>query len=197
MQPPRFPNSPVTNSLSTTPDVQQKPSIGTLTPASAAIQNVEAIRTVAPEVAAPTVPTTEPETASALSILQSLSEAESGASDPSPSIPEFALAAPKTRLLVGRWQAKLSGDQKVVLSLAANGEFRWLVSKGDKASEFTGRYQLSTDRLSLVRSKDLQQMTGAWKLTDGQLSFQLEGDNAARLAFTPVNQLVVSGLESR
>ena len=100
-------------------------------------------------------------------------------------IPEFAPAANGTEpTYVGTWSVSLPGNQAVQLALNADGSFRWTATKNGKSSQFEGQYRLENDRLTLVRSNDLQQMAGSWTTSGQGFSFKLDGATTGGLAFT-------------
>ncbi len=123
---------------------------------------------------------------SALQMLQSLGTqpAKTTATASSATIPQFS-AAPKStdQAHVGTWKVSLPNNQSVELLLQADGKFVWTaVSKGNRKT-FDGQYRLSNDRLTLVRSNDLQQMGGNWTGSENQFTFKLDGANNGGLSF--------------
>ena len=128
--------------------------------------------------------------ASALQLLASISSAASvntqaeNASSVA-QIPEFAPAADATAPShVGTWSVNLPGSQAVELVLNSDGSFRWTATKNGSASNFDGQYRLENDRLTLVRSNDLQQMAGSWTANEQGFSFKLDGATTGGLGFT-------------
>ena len=106
--------------------------------------------------------------------------------------PDFALpqftAAPAASQpgQSGTWQVALPGNQMIQLVLNDDSSFAWTASKDGKSSSFDGRYILENGRLTLVRSNDLQQMSGSWNQTERGASFKLDGTNSSALEFSRV-----------
>ena len=139
--------------------------------------------------ATPQTTTTQPATqsgsseATALQLLESLSD-DTNNTESNSQIPEFGAASPNPAgNHVGTWKVNLPGNQSVELSLNENGTFRWTATKNGKSSAFEGQYRLETGRLTLVRSTDLQQMTGSWTANGEKFTFKLDGAKAGGLAF--------------
>jgi hypothetical protein len=84
---------------------------------------------------------------------------------------------------IGNWKVNLPGNQSVELTLNADGSFVWTASKDGKANTFDGQFRLESGRLTLVRSSDLQQMTGSWSGSEKQYTFKLDGATTGGLAF--------------
>ncbi|MGB7347068.1 MAG: hypothetical protein WBD20_22785 [Pirellulaceae bacterium] len=107
------------------------------------------------------------------------------AEEATPSIPEFTAASSTTAIAshVGTWKVTLPGNQSVELSLDADSKFIWTATKDGKTSEFDGQYRLDDGRLTLVRSTDLQQMTGDWTAKDTGFTFKLDGAKTGGLNF--------------
>jgi len=121
--------------------------------------------------------------ASALQMLVSISQ-----SKPTPpatsQIPQFTPAASQsTASHVGNWKVNLSGNQSVELTLNSDGSFIWTATKNGKSSNFQGQFRLESDRLTLVRSSDLQQMAGSWAGAGDQFTFKLDGATNGGLSF--------------
>ena len=121
--------------------------------------------------------------ASALQMLVSISQTE-----PTPAaasqIPQFTPAASQsTASHVGNWKVNLSGNQSVELTLNSDGSFIWTATKNGKSSNFQGQFRLESDRLTLVRSSDLQQMAGSWAGAGDQFTFKLDGATTGGLSF--------------
>lgn len=99
-------------------------------------------------------------------------------------LPEFAPAAvPSTNVHVGNWQVVLPGNQTITLALNGDNSFQWNAVKEGKASSFQGQYRIETGRLTLVRSNDLQQMSGSWSGEGSNFTFKLDGATTSGLAF--------------
>ncbi len=101
-------------------------------------------------------------------------------------IPEFTAAATSMSQVeahVGIWSVTLPGNQSVTLELGADGNFKWTATKDGKSSNFDGQFRLEGERLTLVRSQDLQQMAGNWSGADGNFTFKLDGATNSGLAF--------------
>ena len=120
-------------------------------------------------------------------------EPQVGATSAAVEMPQFsqpAAAVPPTALSptalphVGSWSVQLSSDQSIVLTLDADGTFRWMATKGGSSSEFNGDYRLDGERLTLVRSLDLQQMAGDWTPGESGFTFKLDGATNSGLAFS-------------
>ncbi len=77
----------------------------------------------------------------------------------------------------------LPGNQSVELTLNSDSSFIWTASKDGKSNSFQGQFRLEGNRLTLVRSNDLQQMTGNWSGADNQFTFKLDGATTGGLAF--------------
>lgn len=84
---------------------------------------------------------------------------------------------------VGIWKVTLPGNQAVELNLADNGTFNWTATKNGKSSSFDGQFRMENDRLTLVRSSDLQQMAGSWTADGENFTFKLDGSTTGGLAF--------------
>lgn len=84
---------------------------------------------------------------------------------------------------LGKWIAILPETQRVDLQLREQGTFSWTATKNGKSSTFEGQYLLQNGRLILVRSNDLQQMSGSWTATEQGFDFHLEGANTGSLNF--------------
>ena len=102
-------------------------------------------------------------------------------------IPEFSNSAtsstPKAGVHVGTWLAVLPGSQSVKLQLKVDSSFVWTATKQGKSNEFTGQYRISNDRLTLVRSSDLQQMNGTWTANSSGFDYKLDGTTTGGLSF--------------
>jgi hypothetical protein len=119
--------------------------------------------------------------ASALQLLASMSQPESSdttSATDSPQIPQFGPAkatASSKADHVGTWKVTLPGNQAVQLALNEDGSFSWTATKNGKSSRFQGQYRLEDNRLTLVRSADLQQMAGTWTNRKDGFTFKLDG----------------------
>ena len=101
-------------------------------------------------------------------------------------IPEFTAAPASSApaaVHVGSWTVTLPGNQSVALELNQDGRFSWTATKDGKSSSFEGQYRLENDRLTLVRSSDLQQMSGSWTGQDTNFTFKLDGATTGGLSF--------------
>ena len=106
------------------------------------------------------------------------------AAEPEVQVPEFTAAASTTAgTHVGNWKVNLPGNQSVELTLADDGQFSWTASKEGKSNSFSGQYRLENGQLTLVRSNDLQQMSGQWTGSEGNFTFKLEGSTNGGLNF--------------
>jgi hypothetical protein len=134
---------------------------------------------------APSQNTTDSSEASALQMLASLStNNEPTAGQNVTQIPEFTAATSATTTPhVGTWKVNLPGNQSVELVLDDNNGFRWTATKDGKSNSFQGQFRLENNRLTLVRSNDLQQMTGSWTGQGGNFTFKLDGATTGGLAF--------------
>ncbi len=132
-------------------------------------------------------PTSQPQSAeaSALQMLASINNVEpSPAEESQPQLPEFTAASSTTAgAHVGNWKVNLPGNQSVELNLADDGNFSWTATKDGKSNSFSGQYRLENGQLTLVRSNDLQQMTGQWTGNEGNFTFKLEGATNGGLNF--------------
>ena len=124
--------------------------------------------------------------ASALKLLASINDPGSDAPEQTAAqIPEFSTpASSATDSHVGNWRVTLPGNQSVELVLNSDNSFQWTATKGGKSSSFQGQYRLEDGRLTLVRSRDLQQMAGSWTGQDSGFTFKLDGAKAAGLSFS-------------
>lgn len=127
--------------------------------------------------------------ASALQLLASISDGQqqAGNSDSSTEsqIPQFSPASPAPAAgHVGKWSVQLPGNQTVELVLNADGSFQWTATKNGNSSRFQGQYRLESNRLTLVRSNDLQQMAGSWTGIGANFTFKLDGASNGGLNFT-------------
>ena len=125
---------------------------------------------------------------SALQMLQSLSAnpapQATPAAQPQATIPQFTEAKSTiNNAFVGSWKVNLSNDQVVQLDLGADGKFTWTATNKGSRKSFAGQYRLENDRLTLVRSNDLQQMNGSWKSNGQGFVFKLDGSNNSGLNF--------------
>ena len=162
-----------------TPAVQQ-PTTSAVVPASNRLTSAanNAVKT-------PATDSTASAETSALKMLQALgSTPQPTTSSAATTIPEFTAAAPKTaEAHVGTWKVSLPNSQSVELVLQADGKFTWTaVSKGNQKT-FGGQYRMDDGRLTLVRSNDLQQMSGSWTGSENQFTFKLDGANNGGLSF--------------
>ncbi|TWU38323.1 hypothetical protein [Novipirellula artificiosorum] len=123
---------------------------------------------------------------SALQMLASLSNAATEpAATTSSQIPEFTAAESQpVGTHVGSWKVSLPGNQSVDLTLNDDGSFEWTATKEGKSSSFSGQFRLENSQLTLVRSNDLQQMTGTWTGSDNNFTFKLEGATNGGLSFS-------------
>ncbi|WP_442507789.1 hypothetical protein SH528x_006723 [Novipirellula sp. SH528] len=137
-------------------------------------------------------PTSQPQSAeaSALQMLASISSPaesqteESSAVEALSQVPEFTAASSTTAgTHVGNWKVNLPGNQSVELTLADDGNFSWTATKDRKSNSFSGQYRLENGQLTLVRSNDLQQMSGQWTGSEGNFTFKLEGATNGGLNF--------------
>ena len=69
------------------------------------------------------------------------------------------------------------------MKLNSDGNFTWTATKDGKSSNFQGQFRLESGQLTLVRSSDLQQMTGSWAGAENQFTFKLDGATSGGLAF--------------
>jgi hypothetical protein len=103
---------------------------------------------------------------------------------PAATIPEFTAASPNaTDSHLGAWRVSLPGNQSVELNLDADGKFVWKATKSGSTSQFNGQYRLADGKLTLVRSADLQQMTGSWTAQKTGFTFKLDGSKTGGLNF--------------
>ncbi len=163
-----------------TPAVQQ-PTTSAVVPASNRLTSAASNNAVKTPVADSTI---SAET-SALKMLQALgSTPQPTTSSAATTIPEFTAAAKKTaEAHVGTWKVNLPNSQSVELVLQADGKFIWTaVGKGNQKT-FGGQYRMDDGRLTLVRSSDLQQMSGSWTGSENQFTFKLDGANNGGLSF--------------
>lgn len=129
--------------------------------------------------------------ASALQLLASIMTTDQGgsanttAAANTPQIPEFGPANSNADpVYVGTWRVTLPGDQSVELALNADGGFTWTATKNGNSSNFQGQYRFDNDRLTLVRSNDLQQMAGSWTVNGEGFTFKLDGATTGGLSFS-------------
>ncbi len=125
---------------------------------------------------------------SALQLLASIS-GESTTESLAVEIPEFTavaapIALPASSDHIGTWAVALPGNQSIMLVLDHDGSFAWDATKEGKSSSFAGQYRLEDGRLTLVRSNDLQQMTGSWIGEGNTFAFKLDGAETSGLTFT-------------
>ncbi len=103
-------------------------------------------------------------------------------------LPQFTAAPASNQPAVGgAFTVSLPGDQTIQLVLNNDSTFVWTATKAGQSSSFQGRYILENGRLNLVRSNDLQQMTGTWTQTQQGASFKLDGTNASALEFNRID----------
>ena len=125
--------------------------------------------------------------ASALQMLASLSSSQPAAADQNTTtqIPQFTPAASTSAATphVGTWKVNLPGNQSVELVLDESNGFRWTATRDGKSNSFQGQFRLENGRLTLVRSNDLQQMTGSWTGQGEKFTFKLDGATTGGLAF--------------
>ena len=118
---------------------------------------------------------------------QNVAEGQAEGSDSANSdfaLPQFTAApAASQPRQAGTWQVALPGNQMIQLVLNNDSSFVWTATKDGKSSSFDGRYILENGRLTLVRSNDLQQMSGSWNQTERGASFKLDGTNSSALEF--------------
>jgi hypothetical protein len=179
-----LPASPSQRSLAQQPASQQPASQQPV--ARQPVAQQPASRKAAPQQTGNTQPNAE---ASALRLLASITQPESSdtnsASD-SPQIPQFGPAkstASSEPEHVGTWKVTLPGNQAVQLELSQDGSFIWTATKNGKSSRFQGQYRLEDNRLTLVRSTDLQQMAGSWTGSGNGFTFKLDGATNGGLNF--------------
>lgn len=133
--------------------------------------------------------TTKPVQESTPSALQMLASLTSNSeptteTEAAPTIPEFTAAATaKSDVNIGTWNVSLPGNQSVQLILQDDGRFSWTARKSGVTSTFAGTYQLDGDQLTLVRSKDQQQMKGSWTANAAGFIFKIDGAITGGLAF--------------
>ena len=121
---------------------------------------------------------------SALQMLASISVDEETTDAVAVQIPEFAAAAmPAIADQVGTWTVSLPGNQSLTLVLNQDNTFAWTAVKGGTSSSFEGQYRLEDGRLTLVRSNDLQQMSGSWNGEGANFTFKLDGATNSGLGF--------------
>ena len=141
--------------------------------------------TTTPQATTPT--NTDPGSSSELTALQMLASitVDEVMSDAvAVQIPEFtALASPSISDHVGTWTVSLPGNQSLTLVLNDDNTFAWTAVKEGTSSSFEGQYRLENERLTLVRSNDLQQMSGSWKGEGSHFTFKLEGATNSGLGF--------------
>lgn len=166
------------------PTIQPSPVVRSTRPAVApanvapAVQRPLASTTARPANAANT------NEASALQMLASISNNDASAAESTTQIPEFTAASPETtNPHTGTWKVNLPGNQSVELLLNDDSSFHWTATKDGKSSSFQGQFRLEKGRLTLVRSNDLQQMTGTWSGQGTNFTFKLDGATTSGLAF--------------
>jgi len=121
---------------------------------------------------------------SALQMLASISVDEETTDAVAVQIPEFAAAAmPAIADQVGTWTVLLPGNQSLTLVLNQDNTFAWTAVKDGTSSSFEGQYRLEDGRLTLVRSNDLQQMSGSWNGEGANFTFKLDGATNSGLGF--------------
>jgi hypothetical protein len=121
---------------------------------------------------------------SALKMLASISTNQSSATQSTTQIPQFTAASSvSTNPNAGTWKVNLPGNQSVALVLNDDSSFSWTATKDGKSSSFQGQFRLENGRLTLVRSNDLQQMTGTWSGQGESFTFKLDGATTSGLAF--------------
>ncbi len=99
-------------------------------------------------------------------------------------IPDFTTAAFQSEAThVGLWTVALPGNQSIALTLNSDNSFSWNASKDGQSSTFEGQYRLEDGRLTLVRSNDLQQMSGSWSDEGTNSVFKLDGATNSGLSF--------------
>ena len=102
-------------------------------------------------------------------------------------VPEFAAAAMQTTMPhAGTWRVTLPGNQTITLALSPDNNFQWNAVKDGKSSSFQGQFRMESGRLTLVRSNDLQQMSGSWNGEGTNFTFKLDGATTSGLAFVRV-----------
>ncbi len=112
------------------------------------------------------------------------SNAGTTAATTTPQIPDFAPADSNTDPAhVGTWTVNLPGNQSVQLVLNGDSSFTWTATKNGNSSNFQGQYRLESDRLTLVRSNDLKQMSGSWTVSGEGFTFKLDGATTGGLSF--------------
>ncbi len=87
---------------------------------------------------------------------------------------------------LGTWRATLPGNSSVVLELSGGDVFRWTAISGGKTSTFEGTFEISADRLKLIRSSDNGQLVGSWTRVGSQSTdhrFKLDGSQDDGLVF--------------
>ena len=124
---------------------------------------------------------------SALQLLASIS-GESTTESLAVEIPEFTaiaspIALPANSDHFGTWTVALPGNQSIMLVLNHDGSFVWNATKEGNSSSFAGQYRLEAGRLTLVRSNDLQQMTGNWIGEGTTFAFKVDGAASSGLTF--------------
>ncbi len=177
---------------------QPQPSSGSFAPSSVPVGNasVQGQSAVAAAPSNPTMPSDASNGQAAMSALQMLASMNSPAGE-SGSTPleasqlietqETATAAVQSFASnVGTWQVALPGNQTITLVLGADNSFQWNAVKDGKTNSFQGQYRMESGRLTLVRSNDLQQMTGSWSEDGAKSVFKLEGASDSGLAFARI-----------
>lgn len=88
--------------------------------------------------------------------------------------------------LAGTWTASLGNGAKVQLTLQADGTFSWTATNAQgQPSSFSGRYELGTGSLTLIRGNDNQQLAGSVSNATGNgFSFKVAGNNTASINFS-------------
>ena len=169
------------------------PANANMQPAAPARQPVNAPQVIAARPSVTAAPAGGQAELSALQMLASISgeEAPNAETVAQPAVsvaaevPEFSAAAtPSAGTHVGSWTVNLPGNQKIVLVLNEDSSFNWNASKDGKSSSFAGQYRLEGDRLTLVRSSDLQQMAGSWNGEGANFTFKLDGATTSGMAFS-------------
>jgi hypothetical protein len=101
--------------------------------------------------------------------------------DANPELTTAAMQSSSTH--VGSWTVNLPGNQTITLGLDNENRFQWLATKDGKSTSFNGQFRLEGNRLTLVRSNDLQQMAGDWTGEGDNFTFKLDGATNSGLAF--------------
>jgi|GEM_PF-5908496 len=130
----------------------------------------------------PSTPNVQPSPASnsGLSALAILS----GQQQQAPAASNVASPADATTNHIGVWKSQANSKATVTLNLNSDGSFEWSATTNGTTQRFSGKFEISGGKLTLVRSSDNQKLAGTMTFNGAGFNFKLDGAKDNGLNFS-------------